>query len=94
MWSGFSSEIETIASIDHTLYIILVACGAASHLRLKQVHTYKIAVRWDVACGAASHLRLKPRFYPYNLTIPHSRMWSGFSSEIETGLLEALSTRE
>ncbi len=37
-----------------------------------------------VACGAASHLRLKLREYILRFLIFGSRMWSGFSSEIET----------
>src|SRR6266700_3239020 len=37
-----------------------------------------------VACGAASHLRLKPGLTVGYLVLAGSRMWSGFSSEIET----------
>ncbi len=37
MWSGFSSEIETIANPNYEDVIDKVACGAASHLRLKHI---------------------------------------------------------
>ena len=37
-----------------------------------------------VACGAASHLRLKLREDPAIDDARQRRMWSGFSSEIET----------
>src|SRR6266700_1178618 len=59
MWSGFSSEIET-----HHLHIIphdvVVACGAASRLRLKRLSILSCGLSGEVACGAASRLRLKP----------------------------------
>ncbi len=35
MWSGFSSEIETIIDQAAVIEEDAVACGAASHLRLK-----------------------------------------------------------
>src|SRR6266566_2698267 len=35
MWSGFSSEIETRVLCGHWNESNIVACGAASHLRLK-----------------------------------------------------------
>ncbi len=38
----------------------------------------------DVACGAASHLRLKLRVLCRSNGLAIGRMWSGFSSEIET----------
>jgi len=36
MWSGFSSEIETDAIPAASAPKVEVACGAASHLRLKR----------------------------------------------------------
>ncbi len=36
MWSGFSSEIETQEGGRDNVFLIPVACGAASHLRLKR----------------------------------------------------------
>src|SRR6266567_2750281 len=35
MWSGFSSEIETYTVLAQKVSVHRVACGAASHLRLK-----------------------------------------------------------
>src|SRR5216683_1475094 len=61
MWSGFSSEIETNCAEGHSGRCSIVACGAASRLRLKppaHLRAYRIC---DVACGAASRLRLKQR---------------------------------
>src|SRR5216683_2813266 len=37
MWSGFSSEIETEFQRYFTIDHLKVACGAASHLRLKLI---------------------------------------------------------
>src|SRR6266700_663198 len=63
MWSGFSSEIET-----HHLHIIphdvVVACGAASRLRLKRLSIFSCGPAGEVACGAASRLRLKQLVQP------------------------------
>src|SRR6266851_5062515 len=109
MWSGFSSEIETLETmiLDWTLTRVacgaasrlrlkqishrcdraafVVACGAASRLRLKLIALIRAkAVLPDVACGAASRLRLKLRTVTWMAQIRQSRMWSGFSSEIET----------
>src|SRR6266568_1585233 len=64
----------------------LVACGAASHLRLKRTCYVDISSSSEVACGAASHLRLKPRMIGLIYSSNSCRMWSGFSSEIETVL--------
>src|SRR6266516_4515356 len=63
----------------------LVACGAASRLRLKPIIAAGIIAFFVVACGAASRLRLK-RTKATSARIHHAarRMWSGFSSEIET----------
>ncbi len=44
-----------------------------------------IGLRDRVACGAASHLRLKRIDGSAELADCARRMWSGFSSEIETG---------
>ncbi len=41
-----------------------------------------------VACGAASHLRLKQQVALPSQEHHLRRMWSGFSSEIETVLAE------
>src|SRR6266487_4394783 len=110
MWSGFSSEIETAAwhPVVSGLTIVacgaasrlrlkrgnyspqaaerIVACGAASRLRLKQPDDALILLAFWVACGAASRLRLKHDFPQTQLKTQRSRMWSGFSSEIETKL--------
>src|SRR6266567_4197993 len=59
MWSGFSSEIETYNIIHGKNLQFLVACGAASHLRLKHIKGHINTAIGIVACGAASHLRLK-----------------------------------
>src|SRR6266487_4689692 len=83
MWSGFSSEIET-----HHLHIIphdvVVACGAASRLRLKRLSIFSCGPAGEVACGAASRLRLKLATFLRSGRVLLCRMWSGFSSEIET----------
>src|SRR6266567_8865724 len=108
MWSGFSSEIETVNSRAGAIPTRHVACGAASRLRLKRFSDTGLDIDEQVACGAASRLRLKPmevrRAQPerevacgaasrlrlklcHKLCYGHtciSRMWSGFSSEIET----------
>src|SRR5216683_116001 len=85
MWSGFSSEIETPLAIIYAYAPVVVACGAASHLRLKPPLTPLIIQSFHcVACGAASHLRLKLLSRLRLLQMSHGRMWSGFSSEIET----------
>jgi len=49
MWSGFSSEIETIPEMDNGLAADVVACGAASHLRLKLGPAGRVAAwsRWS-----------------------------------------------
>src|SRR5260370_26126723 len=59
VWRGLACVIESLLCkrIDHTHS---VACGAASHLRLKQEIIYHIGREGE------------------------GRMWSGFSSEIET----------
>ncbi len=84
MWSGFSSEIETRFTCYLATRPLFVACGAASRLRLKPAWQL-----WDcwccgVACGAASRLRLKHRMTNGGMAASGGRMWSGFSSEIET----------
>src|SRR6266700_3338824 len=85
MWSGFSSEIETQLPYSSSSALCCVACGAASHLRLKHVEAArKVLGSIDVACGAASHLRLKRRASLSYRVSRLSRMWSGFSSEIVT----------
>src|SRR6266699_796614 len=85
MWSGFSSEIETRDAHPRMGRPRQVACGAASHLRLKQWQALSARSQIIVACGAASHLRLKPVVLIMRASL-HTlrRMWSGFSSEIET----------
>src|SRR6266567_183058 len=47
----------------------------------------------QVACGAASHLRLKPCSFHRMSTQSQSRLWSGFSSEIETISINLLHRR-
>src|SRR5713101_50136 len=85
MWSGFSSEIETKLLDSDINYENVVACGAASHLRLKHEDIEDAAALVHVvACGAASHLRLKLFAFQVQKSRQGSRMWSGFSSEIET----------
>ncbi len=84
MWSGFSSEIETPTKCSQSTAHCSVACGAASHLRLKHEHVHVGKLPTDVACGAASHLRLKQLIDVWEGQCHVSRMWSGFSSEIET----------
>ncbi len=84
MWSGFSSEIETSLPKSGDPDWYKVACGAASRLRLKQDGWPQYIIRVNVACGAASRLRLK-RYTGYKpQAVIDGRMWSGFSSEIET----------
>src|SRR5229473_1781016 len=84
MWSGFSSEIETSCCQRGGMTVYRVACGAASHLRLKQRNESPGNTGLLVACGAASHLRLKLPVWVWGIVIVAGRMWSGFSSEIET----------
>ncbi len=61
-----------------------VACGAASRLRLKPIKYPWKGYSWVVACGAASRLRLKHKVHHPKEKSTWGRMWSGFSSEIET----------
>ncbi len=65
----------------------MVACGAASHLRLKRLDVCPASRAGQVACGAASHLRLKPGLIEASHESIIGRMWSGFSSEIETVII-------
>src|SRR6266567_2930109 len=91
MWSGFSSEIETSISVTVPSETSQVACGAASHLRLKLCYPrLHFLIALSVACGAASHLRLKLCLNRASNRDGHSRMWSGFSSEIETNTSAAV----
>ena len=44
MWSGFSSEIETYTVLAQKVSVHRVACGAASHLRLKRAFSVDIGM--------------------------------------------------
>ncbi len=84
MWSGFSSEIETRPLCTCVAHVYPVACGAASHLRLKLVFwgcgdAYYQSRMWS---GFSSEIETMRRGVTPSMTT--CRMWSGFSSEIET----------
>ncbi len=84
MWSGFSSEIETGAGRGGGPLCFWVACGAASHLRLKPPDR---AARGEDCLGRmwsgfSSEIETSGRDRRRQVT--RRRMWSGFSSEIET----------
>src|SRR6266851_5201864 len=85
MWSGFSSEIETKQNSTRKKYCSCVACGAASHLRLKRfirkvLGSTKYRRMWS---GFSSEIETGRQRGIVRI-ITYCRMWSGFSSEIET----------
>ncbi len=58
-WGGFSFEIETKNLLLLLFYLLGVATGAASRLRLKHMRKQQVELSIEVATGAASRLRLK-----------------------------------
>ncbi len=67
MWSGFSSEIETRSCRPSGGLVAVVACGAASHLRLKRL-----------LCGASAGVNLGRMWSGFSSEIEtegHSRVF-------------------
>src|SRR5216683_3232150 len=92
MWSGFSSEIETGIQGDTSPQVPPVACGAASHLRLKHGGARgpgggNNSRMWS---GFSSEIETLSRHAIIGMS--GRRMWSGFSSEIETTNVQCGST--
>src|SRR5216683_982269 len=90
MWSGFSSEIETGIQGDTSPQVPPVACGAASHLRLKlREYILRFLIfgsrMWS---GFSSEIETLSRHAIIGMS--GRRMWSGFSSEIETKCVHSL----
>src|SRR5258708_7904057 len=84
MWSGFSSEIETT---EPPVCSIVLSLSHVERLLIRDLNTFMpCCSTWlsTVACGAASHLRLKLLQRLHCSYGGRGRMWSGFSSEIET----------
>ncbi len=75
-------RLKPYIALTH-LVATVVACGAASRLRLKRDNSFTVKSGCVVACGAASRLRLKQIASILERRCL-CRMWSGFSSEIET----------
>src|SRR6266568_622826 len=95
MWSGFSSEIETVPLTYCYTRKSEVACGAASHLRLKHLLLCRCSNLIPRRMWSGFSSEIETCVTGSAQVDTHTcRMWSGFSSEIETPLwLVLLSTR-